>query len=139
RAIRQPLPEAPPGTGERMASTRRHVATIDAGSIPMATAPCVKVLAFDIFGTVVDWHGTIAREVAALDPNIDANAFALAWRAGYRPAMQRVVSGELAWTRIDRLHRLTLDQILPDFGLAHLDEAQRCHLNKVWHRLDAWP
>lgn len=99
----------------------------------------VQVLAFDIFGTVVDWHGSIVREVRALYPQVDADAFALAWRAGYQPAMQRVRSGELGWTLIDDLHRMVLDEILPRFGLAHLGEAERRHLNRVWHRLDAWP
>ena len=98
-----------------------------------------QVLAFDIFGTVVDWHGSIAREVAAIDAQVDGSAFALAWRAGYQPAMQRVRSGELGWTRIDDLHRLILDDILPRFGLDHLDEAQRRDLNRAWHRLAAWP
>lgn len=98
-----------------------------------------QVLAFDIFGTVVDWHGSIVREVQALYPHVDANAFALAWRAGYQPAMARVRSGELGWTRIDELHRLILDGLLPQFGLTHLSEAERVHLNHVWHRLDAWP
>ena len=101
--------------------------------------PAPQVLAFDIFGTVVDWHGSIAREVAELYPEVDANAFALAWRAGYQPAMQRVRSGELGWTRIDELHRLILDGILPHFGLEHLREAERAHLNRAWHRLDPWP
>ena len=98
-----------------------------------------QVLAFDIFGTVVDWHGSIMREMQALYPSVDANAFALAWRAGYQPAMARVRSGELGWTRIDELHRLILDDLLPAFGLAHLSEIERVHLNRVWHRLDAWP
>ncbi len=98
-----------------------------------------KVLAFDIFGTVVDWHGCIVREVQALYPQVDANAFALAWRAGYQPAMARVRSGELGWTRIDELHRMILEGLLPQFGLTHLSEAERVHLNRVWHRLDAWP
>ena len=97
------------------------------------------VLAFDIFGTVVDWHGSIVREMQALYPFVDSNAFALAWRAGYQPAMARVRSGELGWTRIDALHRLILDELLPKFGLSHLSEAERVHLNRVWHRLDAWP
>jgi 2-haloacid dehalogenase len=101
--------------------------------------PPVSILVFDIFGTVVDWHGSIVREVSALYPQVDADAFALAWRAGYQPAMQRVRSGELGWTRIDELHRLILDGLLPRFGLAHLTEAERVHLNRVWHRLDAWP
>jgi 2-haloacid dehalogenase len=98
-----------------------------------------QVLAFDIFGTVVDWHGSIVREMQVLYPQVDANAFALAWRAGYQPAMTRVRSGELGWTLIDALHRLILDDLLPQFGLTHLSEAERVHLNRVWHRLDAWP
>jgi len=99
----------------------------------------VKVLCFDIFGTVVDWHGSIAREVSARHPQVDGHAFANAWRAGYKPAMARVMSGELGWTLIDALHRMILDQILPQFGLDGLDEAARRELNRVWHRLDAWP
>ena len=98
-----------------------------------------RVLAFDIFGTVVDWHGSIVREMAQLHPQVDGDAFARAWRAGYKPAMARVMSGELGWTLIDDLHRIILDQILPQFGLDGLDEAARRHLNKVWHWLDAWP
>jgi 2-haloacid dehalogenase len=98
-----------------------------------------QVLAFDIFGTVVDWHGSIVREVHALYPFVDANAFALVWRAGYQPAMSRVRSGELGWTRIDELHRLILDDLLPKFGLTYLNETERVHLNRVWHRLDPWP
>ncbi|MDB5856749.1 MAG: haloacid dehalogenase, type [Ramlibacter sp.] len=99
----------------------------------------VDVLAFDIFGTVVDWHGSIAREMQQLYPQVDGDAFALAWRAGYRPAMARVMSGELGWTLIDDLHRMVLDAILPRFGLEHLDAPARRHLNRVWHRLDPWP
>ena len=97
------------------------------------------ILAFDIFGTVVDWHGSIVREVQALYPQVDADAFATAWRAGYQPAMQRVRSGELGWTLIDDLHRIVLDGLLPTFGLTHLGEDERDHLNRVWHRLDPWP
>jgi 2-haloacid dehalogenase len=98
-----------------------------------------RILAFDIFGTVVDWHGSIAREVSALYPQVDGDAFALAWREGYYPAMARVRSGELGWTRIDELHRIILDSILPQFNLTHLSEDQRQHLNRAWHRLEAWP
>jgi 2-haloacid dehalogenase len=101
--------------------------------------PLPSILAFDIFGTVVDWHGSISRELQDLHPSVDASAFALAWRAGYQPAMQRVRSGALGWTLIDDLHRQILDELLPRFGLDHLGEAERQHLNRVWHRLDPWP
>lgn len=99
----------------------------------------IQVLAFDIFGTVVDWHGSIQREMAVLYPDVDGDTFALAWRDGYRPAMARVMRGELPWTLIDDLHRQVLDGILPEFGLSHLDEKQIAHLNLVWHRLSPWP
>jgi 2-haloacid dehalogenase len=105
----------------------------------MSALPAPQVLAFDVFGTVVDWHSGIAREVQALRPAVDGHAFALAWRAGYQPTMQRVRSGELGWTRLDELHRLTLNGILAQFGLSDLDEAQKQQLNKAWHRLDPWP
>lgn len=105
----------------------------------MSSIATPRVLAFDIFGTVVDWHGSIAREVDAMGLGVDGGEFALAWRAGYQPAMQRVRSGELGWTRIDELHRMILDEVLSHFGIMSLDEAQKRHLNRAWHRLDPWP
>ena len=99
----------------------------------------IKVLAFDVFGTVVDWHGSIMREIDAMELQVDSNRFALAWRAGYVPAMQKVMSGELAWTRLDDLHRIILDKLLAEFKIKHLNETQKTELNHVWHRLDAWP
>jgi len=99
----------------------------------------IKVLAFDVFGTVVDWHGSLVKEIDSLEIDVDSSEFALAWRAGYAPAMQRVMSGELGWTLIDDLHRMILDQILEQFEVRSLSEAQKRDLNKSWHRLDAWP
>jgi len=99
----------------------------------------IKILAFDVFGTVVDWHGSILTEVKQLQLDIDANAFTLAWRAGYAPAMQRVMSGELGWTRIDDLHRMILDDLLEQFSITSLSEDQKYELNRIWHRLDPWP
>jgi len=98
----------------------------------------IKAIAFDVFGTVVDWHGTIARHVDDLKMGVDGSEFATAWRAGYAPAMQKVRSGQLGWTRIDDLHRLILDEIIDRFGL-QMDEEARRRLNLVWHRLDPWP
>jgi len=101
-------------------------------------ADSIRVIAFDVFGTVVDWHGSVKREVEDLVPGVDGGAFALAWRAGYQPAMAEVMAqGE--WVILDVLHRRILDRVLPEFGLGGLDEAQRRHLNRVWHRLDPWP
>jgi 2-haloacid dehalogenase len=103
----------------------------------------VKALVFDVFGTLVDWRTSIAREAqAALSPQgiaLDWLAFADAWRAQYQPAMDEVRSGRVPFSKLDRLHRRNLDIILRDFALEHVDEATRRHLNLAWHRLDAWP
>ena len=89
-------------------------------------APAVAALAFDVFGTVVDWRGGIIREGAALNAakglDVDWARFADSWRAQYRPSMDRVMSGELPWTNLDTLHRLTLDKLLVEFGVTSLTE-----------------
>ena len=103
----------------------------------------IKALVFDIFGTVVDWRSSVIREgqklSAELGLPVDWPAFSDAWRAGYQPAMQRARTGEIAWTNIDGLHRVILEELLPRFGLTGLTEAQRDHLNRAWHRLEPWP
>ena len=106
--------------------------------------PTVHALVFDVFGTLVDWHGGVVREVRAhLEPlglAVDAPAFALAWRNQYQPAMEEVRSGRLPFGKLDALHRRNLDVVLRDLGLDdRVDEATRQSLNLAWHRLDAWP
>jgi 2-haloacid dehalogenase len=106
-------------------------------------APRVKALVFDTFGTVVDWRSSVAGEVAGIAKRkgvtLDAAKFADAWRAGYGPSMNRVRTGELPWTKLDALHRMTLDKILVDFKLTGLDEGEKDALNRAWHRLTPWP
>jgi 2-haloacid dehalogenase len=103
----------------------------------------VKALIFDVFGTLVDWRSSIAREAQAilgpLGHKLDWPAFADAWRAEYDPAMQEVRTGKLPFCKLDVLHRRNLNVVLPRFGIAALDEATAQHLNLAWHRLDAWP
>ncbi len=103
----------------------------------------IRALVFDVFGTVVDWRGSIIRECRALGRKkklaVDWAAFADAWRAGYRPAMARVRSGELPWMSIDQLHRMILDELLGRFAVEGLTEEEIDHLNRVWHRLRPWP
>jgi 2-haloacid dehalogenase len=106
-------------------------------------SPAVKALVFDTFGTVVDWRSSVAREVDALAKRkgvtVDGAKFADAWRAGYGPSMNRVRSGELPWTKLDALHRMTLDTILPEFKFDGLSVDEKRTLNHAWHRLTPWP
>lgn len=103
----------------------------------------VKAMVFDTFGSVVDWRGSIIRDLSqwGLANGITADWAKLAdqWRSLYQPQMEKVRSGEREWTILDVLHRESLDALLPEFGLQSLTENQRQHVNKVWHRLDAWP
>jgi 2-haloacid dehalogenase len=102
----------------------------------------VKALFFDVFGTMVDWRGGVAREARAiLEPlghRLDGIAFADAWRAEYQPAMEEVRAGRLPFIRLDIVHRRMLDTIRPRFGLDGLDDATLAQLVLAWHRLDAW-
>jgi 2-haloacid dehalogenase len=103
----------------------------------------VKALAFDVFGTVVDWRSSVIAEGRALGRRkrlrVDWAAFADAWRAGYPPAMDRVRRGELPWTTIDVLHRMILTELLAKFHIAILTEDEKDQFNQVWHRLKPWP
>lgn len=103
----------------------------------------IEALTFDVFGTVVDWHSGLRREAEALSRRVgvevDWDAFADAWRGLYQPALSEVREGRAPWSRLDDLHRRSLDRLLPDFGLGFLGEAERVALNLAWHRLDPWP
>ena len=103
----------------------------------------VQALCFDVFGTVVDWRSSVIREGRALGAakglDVDWEAFADAWRAGYQPAMAEVREGHKGWVILDALHRGILDRLLGEFAIEGLSEAEVDHLNRVWHRLDPWP
>ncbi len=130
-------------------------AVVSAGSlnlVPRATAhPAgvaddladVQALIFDVFGTVVDWRSSIIREGQLLSAQkgfeVDWPRFADRWRAGYGPAMNRVRNGDLPWTKIDDLHRMILDELVVEFGMTSLTEAELDHFNRAWHRLTPWP
>lgn len=116
---------------------------IQKGEPPNPRFASVAALVFDVFGTVVDWRTSVAHEVEELAKRkrltVDTAKFADAWRAGYGPSMNRVRTGELPWTRLDALHRVILDRILTEFGIAGLSEAETDALNHAWHRLRPWP
>jgi 2-haloacid dehalogenase len=106
----------------------------------MTAAP--EALVFNVFGTVVDWRSTIVREGERLgrkkNLDVDWAAFADAWRSRYAPSMDRVRRGEIPWTKLDDLHRSSLDELAVEFGLEGLSEVEKNDLNRVWHSLDPW-
>jgi 2-haloacid dehalogenase len=103
----------------------------------------LRALAFDVFGTVVDWRSSVIRELEQFGGHYDLQqnwaTFADRWRAGYAPAMDRVRRGDLPWTRIDDLHRGILVELLRAADIASVSDEEIDELNRAWHRLDPWP
>src|SRR5580658_6151259 len=130
--------------------TRRQVvksagigAAVVALRAAQTSAPSVKALVFDTFGTVVDWRGSIVEEGKTWEKTkgitVDWARFADRWRAGYAPSMEKVRRGEMPWTNLDHLHRALLEDLLREFHIEGLSEEEKDHWNLVWHRLKPWP
>jgi len=103
----------------------------------------VKALVFDVFGTVVDWRGSVIAEGMAWGRakgrNIDWVEFADRWRLGYKPTMDKVRKGEIPWTRLDDVHRMILEELLSEFKIDGLTEEEKKSWTHVWRRLKPWP
>ena len=100
-------------------------------------------IVFDTFGTVVDWRSSLIADLtsygASRGVTADWPALVDAWRAAYRPSMDRVRRGERPWTRLDDLHRASLDRLVTEFDIKGLSEEDLVHVNLGWHRLHPWP
>src|SRR5829696_2131392 len=98
----------------------------------------MKALAFDVFGTVVDWRSAVIRNGEELgrkkDLEVDWAAFADEWRGRYAPSMDRVRRGEKPWTNLDALHRDSLEELLGEFGIKGLAEEEKALLTNMAKR-----
>jgi len=95
----------------------------------------MRALLFDVFGTCVDWRTSMMREVERFGLPAEV---AVAWRAEYQPQLETVRDGSRPWVNLDVLHRIGLDIVLRDLGIA-LPERDRVELTQAWHRLRPWP
>jgi len=103
----------------------------------------IQAVLFDTFGTIVDWRSSLIAELSAFGAErgivVDWTALVDAWRGAYAPSMDRVRRGELPWTKLDDLHRASLETLVQRFGIAGLTPGDLDHLTRGWHRLAAWP
>jgi 2-haloacid dehalogenase len=101
-----------------------------------------QALLFDTYGTVVDWRGSLLAELRAFGQRTgraaDWERFLEAWKAGYRPGMERVNRGEWPWTTIEEIYRRRAVEVAPAHGLS-LDGAGIEELIGMWARLRPWP
>jgi 2-haloacid dehalogenase len=130
------------GTAPSLLASKMAAAAAGLQSGP-AEVRSAQILVFDTFGTVVDWRSSVIAEGEQLGRakglKVDWTAFADAWRGGYGPSMNRVRKGELPWTKLDVLHRMTLDELLAKFKVEGLTEDDKVRFNRAWHRLKPWP
>jgi 2-haloacid dehalogenase len=100
-------------------------------------------IVFDTFGSVVDWRSSLIADLAAYGAakgvTADWAALVDAWRAAYQPSMNRVRKGEVPFTKLDDLHRASLDKLITEFNIKGFNEADLVHINLGWHRLRPWP
>jgi 2-haloacid dehalogenase len=103
-----------------------------------------KALAFDVFGTVVDWRTSVSKDLAEFArrkgiSGIDWLEFTVEWRKLYQPSMEEVRSGRRAWTVLDVLHKESLARLIGRHAIKGLSEADIDYMNRAWHRLEPWP
>ncbi len=102
-----------------------------------------RAVLFDVFGTLVDWRGSLIAELTAFGERsaiaADWAGLVDAWRGAYQPSMQRVRSGEAPFATLDALQRESLDGLLVRFGIPGVEEAERDWMVSLWHRLRPWP
>jgi len=105
----------------------------------------VEALLFDVFGTVVDWLGSMERilkENGKGTPT-DWNAFAKRWRKGYMTETRRIAAGGEGPSSVDEMHRQILDEMLKEPEWKHLsqvwNEEDKVTLVQGWHKLNGWP
>jgi 2-haloacid dehalogenase len=101
----------------------------------------MRVLLFDVFGTLVDWRSSLielAETTAPRDgPRTDWAGVIDDWRRAYQPALDQVRQGA-TWRDLDSLQRETLDQVLARRGIS-LPAPAAAALVRGWRQLRPWP
>ena len=101
----------------------------------------IRVLLFDVFGTLVDWRASLIElaEATADRSGVQGDWAAVVddWRRAYQPAMNRVLEGA-AWRDLDSLQRETLRDVLTQLGIG-LPAADQESLVRGWRQLRPWP
>jgi 2-haloacid dehalogenase len=98
----------------------------------------VRALAFDVFGTLVDWRSGVAEAFRASGVTGDPEELADDWRARLWPILADVNDGARPWGNFDDLQLVTLKDLLSERGVG-LAVEERYRLVGAWHQLEPWP
>jgi 2-haloacid dehalogenase len=97
----------------------------------------MRVLFFDVFGTLVDWRSSLIEIAESVSPGADWAPVMDDWRRAYQPGMERV-RREGTWRDLDEVQRATLDDVLNRHGVP-LPAEGRETLVRGYRRLRPWP
>ncbi len=103
----------------------------------------IELLLFDVFGTLVDWRGSLVKWFEtygrATNRSADWPGLVDAWRGAYQPSMDPIRQGRRPFVTLDVLHRESLDRLLAERGLADVSQEDRQAMVAAWHALNPWP
>ena len=99
---------------------------------------------FDVFGTLVDWRGSIISAGHRIgDPKgvvVDWGALADDWRReGYLAPIRDLMDGTAPWQEVEAFLSPKLVELLDRAGVQDLDSGEIAELCRVWEELDPWP
>lgn len=101
-----------------------------------------KVILFDVFGTVVDWRGSLIRELNAFGAlrgvQADWPALVDAWRGAYAPELAKVLKGEAPWRKLEAIQRASLEGLVEAQAIEGLTGADLDEINSYWRRCRPW-
>tara|TARA_Y100000817_G_scaffold3107_1_gene2688 strand:+ start:156 stop:872 length:717 start_codon:yes stop_codon:yes gene_type:complete len=102
----------------------------------------IKALFFDVFGTVVDWHGSVQNESKIFSLKIsqefDTFLFTDKWRSGFRRLQSSVSNGSRDYLTMDEIHMEILEELIDEFNLNGVSLEDKQNFNQSWHRLNPW-
>jgi 2-haloacid dehalogenase len=98
----------------------------------------IRAVAFDVFGTLVDWRTTVAEAFLASGVQGEPEELAVDWRNRLWPVLGEVNEGRRPWANFDELHLGTLGELLSERELDLAEDGRR-KLVQAWHRLEPWP
>lgn len=105
----------------------------------------IKFIVFDMFGTLVDWRGTMVQEFALLFEEkgigpINCEEFVEVLVNAYSGNMQNISEGKCSFATVDELNKIALNNTLMRYQIYNkFTELERDHMWMVWHRLKPWP
>lgn len=105
----------------------------------------IKAVLFDVFGTVVDWRGTMVTEFSLLFrekgiTDVNCEEFVDVWVNAYSKNMREISAGKRSFTLVDELNEIALNETLHQYHIADkFTKEETEHMWMVWHRLEPWP